>query len=120
MSWELFEPPRRGRQPVRPSVALTKKGRIQISRLAFEQFPEPPTHVLLKTALADGLFGIEPAASVSLHAFPVNSGQAIYSRPFCRMLEANGWILDYRATRYSAEWDDEEQMLIVCLKEALS
>ncbi|MEM9597414.1 MAG: hypothetical protein AAGD06_24305 [Acidobacteriota bacterium] len=120
MSWELFKPPRRGRQPVRPSVALNKKGRIQISRLAFEQFPEPPTHVLLKTALDEGLFGIEPAASDALHAFPVNSGQAIHSRPFCRMLEASGLLLGRRAIRFAAWWGEEEQLLTVCLREALS
>lgn len=123
MAFEEVKKEGRGSSSNEPRVSLRKSGGIGINSAAMEQWFEDATHVKVYHDEENNRIGLQPFQEEVENSFKINRTEGSEGSTASggvtpsRFLNENQLVPDV-TTRYEADWDEDEGMVVVDLSES--
>lgn len=116
MALEQFKSRGRGGGADEPLISLRQSDSIGINSAAMEEWFEDATHVNLYYDDENNIIGIEPLEAHGEHSYKINKTENSGSVTPSAFFNQHSLHHDI-TTRYAAEWDEDEGMVLVNLND---
>lgn len=118
MGFERFEDTGSMEASSEPRISLRKSGSIGISKAAMQNWFEDAEAVVLHFDEDNNKVGLEPVDEDEEHSYTITRSEGGGSVTPSAFLNRYDLIPD-TTTRYAAEWDDENELVVADLSESI-